>query len=142
MHAARWAFLTGCEIICDHCETEFEPRVSGGTPQRFCPGGECRKAFHTKARRTGAVALRKLGSKGKRGDFEVERLSPEFQAEVAKILAWAEPQRPATPAAWGMAPAVETEPRAEQSKLKETVREAPAGYGKRSYEETPDLHDH
>ena len=34
---------------CLWCETAFEPRVSGGSAQRFC-GKDCRQEFHTAAR--------------------------------------------------------------------------------------------
>jgi hypothetical protein len=87
-------------MTCDYCSQEFEPRRSGGSPERFCPGGLCRKAFHAEARRVGAKTLQRRN--GRRPDFGEERLKPEFRREVAEILAWAEAQHPATPEAWGL----------------------------------------
>ncbi len=36
-------------MMCLWCETEFEPRASGGKPQRFCSKA-CRVDFHVAAR--------------------------------------------------------------------------------------------
>jgi hypothetical protein len=85
---------------CDHCYEPFDPRRSGGSDQRFCPGGGCRRAFHTEARRKGAKALRRR--KEPPVDFEEARKDPEFQRKVAEVLAWAEAQHPATPEALEM----------------------------------------
>ena len=41
---------------CDHCKEEFEPRKQGRR-QRFCPGGECRKANERECWRAGARVL-------------------------------------------------------------------------------------
>lgn len=80
---------------CDHCKEEFEPRKQGRR-QRFCPGGECRKANERERWRAGTRAL----NRRTRPNFEDERRKPEFQKGVAEILAWAEAQHPATPEAW------------------------------------------
>lgn len=45
-------------MICDYCESGFEPRKSG-KPQKFCPGGDCRRIFYAEARRRGARLLRR-----------------------------------------------------------------------------------
>jgi len=86
-------------VTCDHCKNEFEPRRQGRR-QRFCPGGKCRRANDTEARRLGVRALRRR--KEPPVDFEEARQDPEFQKKVAEILAWAEAQHPATPEAWGI----------------------------------------
>jgi hypothetical protein len=86
-------------VTCDHCKKQFEPRRQG-RQQRFCPGGGCRKAFQLEARRIGAKTLRRR--KGRPIDFEEARKDPEFQRQVAEVLAWAEAQHPATPEAWGI----------------------------------------
>jgi len=49
-------------VICDHCKKEFEPRRQGRR-QRFCPGGKCRRANDTKARRLGVKMLRRRALK-------------------------------------------------------------------------------
>lgn len=44
-------------MTCDHCRGHFEPRTTGGSKQRFCPGGDCRKAFHANAKHIGEAEL-------------------------------------------------------------------------------------
>ena len=41
---------------CLWCEGEFEPRASGGSPQRFC-SAPCRRAFDTACRKVGAAEI-------------------------------------------------------------------------------------
>jgi hypothetical protein len=46
--------------------------------------------------------MRERRQNGRPVDFETARKDPEFQRQVAEILAWAEAQHPATPEAWGI----------------------------------------
>ena len=46
-------------MTCDYCQKRVEPRKSGGSKQRFCHGGQCRKKFFREARRVGAKAMRR-----------------------------------------------------------------------------------
>ena len=43
-------------IDCIWCELSFEPRASGGKPQRFC-STLCRRAFDTASRKWVSVAI-------------------------------------------------------------------------------------
>jgi hypothetical protein len=145
-------------MICDHCKNEFEPRAPG-RPQRFCPGGDCRRAFFAEARRVGADALRhhpgtaKLTAEDrarKAKDKAVDMLAAYIEKRRREIAAGsprlidiaarsltAGPDRSAAPV-----PPVEAEPRAEASQVKETVRETPGDRDKTGlYEETQDLYN-
>jgi hypothetical protein len=42
---------------CQWCGAKFRPRGKG-SPQKFCPGGKCRRAFDQGARELGAKVLR------------------------------------------------------------------------------------
>lgn len=82
---------------CDYCDREFEPRKTGGRPQRFCPGGEHRSRFYAEARRDGARRRRRCTKKAL---FEDEIMKPENQSRVQRALTWAEARTPATVDAW------------------------------------------
>ena len=63
-------------MTCGYCKKEFEPRKSGKA-QQFCPGGKCRRANDTEARRLGVKMLRRRNERPL--DFEEARQDPEFQ---------------------------------------------------------------
>ena len=44
-------------MTCDYCHQELEPRKSGKS-QRFCSGGDHRKAYYDLARKIGVKILR------------------------------------------------------------------------------------
>lgn len=69
---------------CDYCHLHFEPRRTG-RKQRFCPGGDCRQAYNTKARKVGDRVIQ--GRKRDRRSSVVGRLTDieamEKEAELA-----------------------------------------------------------
>lgn len=131
-------------MICDHCKNEFEPRVSGGTPQRFCPGGDCRRAFFAKARRVGADALRRhpgtamltaedrvRKAKDRAADqmaAYIEKRRREIAAGSPRLIDVATRGLTADPDSSAVAP-VDPDLRNGQSKPQETLRKPAAEYG-------------
>jgi len=72
---------------CEFCNAIFEPR-SQGRPQRFCPGGSCRRAFDKEARRIGARALRRQrrAKKSTKKQFTTEGLAVLALRRAARAL--------------------------------------------------------
>ncbi len=50
------AHCDGARVLCLWCNAAFEPRASGGSPQRFC-SALCRRAFDTACRKYAAAEV-------------------------------------------------------------------------------------
>jgi len=89
------------KATCKQCKGPIPTGAKGRGRKRseYC-SRDCTDKWWLAAKHRGAKALRRR--KERPVDFEEARQDPEFQRQVAEILAWAEGQHPATPEAWGM----------------------------------------